>query len=123
MTSYHKEKIKVHSISAFTFVQAGGTQIDDSIQFDQDAQIIAVFCEKPANGTLQIKIEPDVTNDGPSIILGNLDMAVADVSKHFQTPTPLMGGEGRLTILSAAVTGNKKVTIYVRALPAAGRGF
>ncbi|MBU1082799.1 MAG: hypothetical protein KKB59_20180 [Spirochaetes bacterium] len=121
MTMY---KTKVHGITPITVVATGGTQLGSTISFDQDVEIMGVFAEKPANGTLQINIEPhnEAGVEGPSIPLAHLVMAALDTSKHLSDIVSVCGGDiGRLTVVSVGSTGNKKVTVYARALSAAGR--
>lgn len=116
-----KQKVNHYNWTAFTFSETGGTQVDESLSFQQDVFIEGVFVEKAIGGTFDLFIEPDMPGDGPSIVLGNLSMLAAETSKHFQDRTPL-ASIGRLRFLSAGVTGDIKVTVYARASTVQGRG-
>ena len=109
--------LSYYNWTTITLKEAGSTDFapaTHNVRFNQDAEVVAVMVEKPSNGTLTVKIEPDLQEGGVSIPLGNLSMIAADTSKMFTDSTPLPTG-GRLTLTSSGVTGDKIVTIIARA--------
>ena len=97
--------LDTYGITVVTFTAAAATNIDEDIVFEQDAEILSVFVQKPAGGgtSLDVTIEPhppiSPMNPVPAaatppliIPLGNLSLGAADTSLQFQDPTPLKAG-------------------------------
>lgn len=128
--------LDTYGITVVTFTAAGVTNIDEDIVFEQDAEILSVFVQKPAGGgtSLDVTIEPQppiarmnplpAAATPPLIIpLGNLSLGAADTSLQFQDPTPLKSGARIKIVTAGAVAGDKGIVMYVRVLPGRGRGM
>tara|TARA_Y100001963_G_C6709732_1_gene413685 strand:- start:209 stop:583 length:375 start_codon:yes stop_codon:yes gene_type:complete len=123
--AFNSLTLNTYGLTVVTYTATGTNDIDETVVFDQDAEIFSVFGLKPAGGgTLSVKIDPDPNSIGnPSVTLGNVALGAADTMLHFQDPTPLKA-QGRLQLLTTgAQSGAKGITLYVRVLPGRGRGL